>query len=107
MGWGTTFKTDIYLNKTSFSSKIELDDTIKDLEKSIERYKQEIAMYTTSTPSSITPDEWKDDSITFLYNKLRDLLELYEEDLIRLHRFYLLQDYLEENPEVEVSKLKD
>lgn len=107
MGWGTTFRTDIYLSKTSFSSKVELDDTIKDLEQDIERHRKEIAMYASVNPKSIIPEDWKEDSITFLYNKVRDLLEMYEEDLIRLHHFYLLQNYLEENPEVEVSKLND
>ena len=62
MGWGTDFKTDIYLNRMIFNSKGELEDKIEELEKGITTCKEKLLMFASSTPKDIIPDDWKEES---------------------------------------------
>ena len=48
MGWGTDFKTDIYLNRQVFVSKLEVDDKISELNQKIEDDKSLLKMYASS-----------------------------------------------------------
>ena len=45
MGYGTSFTTEIYLNRQIFNSRYELDDKIKELENYIELSKRELLAF--------------------------------------------------------------
>lgn len=97
MGWGTDFKTSLFLNRTVFTSYGHLKDKISELEEDILETKKSIYMYSTSNPSEIVPDDWKEDSITFIKSKINDLLESYEEDLRELQLLRIFKKHLDDN----------
>jgi hypothetical protein len=97
MGWGTTFKPEIYLSREQFSTDGALEDEISELEKSIERTKQTIAMYVAASPKDIIPEEWKEQGVDFLKHRIDENMEMLEEDLIKLYKLRLLNEYCDEN----------
>ena len=97
MGWGTTFTTDIFLSRMSFDSKSEVEDKITEINNYVDICKTNIKLYASSTPRDIIPEDWKDEPIQWINNKLDEefnSLSEYENEL-RLLNQYL--NYLEEN----------
>jgi hypothetical protein len=111
MGYGTIFKTEIYLNRQIFQSRWELDERVKEVEGYIESAKQELTALAVSTPKDVIAE--KDESgypqnpIDEVLRKTREIFEWIEENYIDLHRLYQYQQYLDENPDVEMDKLND
>ena len=111
MGWGTSFKAEIYLSRQVFSSKLELDERIKELEGYIESAKQELTAYAVATPRDIIPE--KDESgyiqnpIDGVLRKTREIFEWMEDNYRDLNRLYQYQQYLEENPDVDINQFSD
>lgn len=97
MGWGTSFDTEIYLNKLTFDSYYELEDKIEELEESIIETKKSIYMYSMSNPSEIIPDDWKEDSVMFIKMKMNELIEIYEEEFLLLQKLYIFKKHIDEN----------
>ena len=90
MGWGTEFKTEIYLNRMTFENKGILEDEIEELEQTIERYKRELLMYCSANVRELIPKDWDEEPITFIYNKVNELLSQLEEDTLLLYKLELL-----------------
>lgn len=97
MGWGTDFKINIYLSKVVFNAYEELTSKISKLEEDILEAKKSIYMYSTSNPSDIVPDDWKENSIVFIKSKLNDLFESYDENLKELQLLQMFKKHIDDN----------
>ena len=111
MGFGTIFTTDIYLNRQIFNSRYELDDRVKELESDIEKIKSKISAMVTSRPKDIINEKDNDgymiNPIDEVLRMTTELFEWLEEIYSELNKLYLFQQYLDENPDVDISKLND
>lgn len=111
MGYGTAFTTEIYLNRQIFQNRHELDERIKEIEGYIESAKQELTALAVSTPKDVIAE--KDESgypqnpIDEVLRKTKETFEWMEENYRNLHQLYEYQQYLDENPEVDMKKLND
>lgn len=111
MGYGTSFTTEIYLSRQIFSSKYELDERIKEVEEYIESAKRELTAYAVATPRDIIAE--KDESgyiqnpIDEVLRKVNETLEWVEDNYRDLNRLYQYQQYLEENPDVDINQFSD
>lgn len=95
MGWGTDFTTDIYLSRMTFDNEYQLDDKIKKVEKDINFATERILMYCSSNPSEVVIDDEGFEPIEYLHQRVKELLEEYEENVILLSK---LEMYKETNP---------
>jgi len=111
MGYGTSFTTDIYLNRQIFESRWELDEKVKELEKFIEQGKQELLALAVSTPRDVISDKDADgypqNPIEEVLRKTRETFEWMEDNYRELNKLYQFQEYLDENPDVELKQFKD
>jgi hypothetical protein len=111
MGYGTLFTTDIYLNRQIFESRYELDEKVKELEKFIEMSKQELLALAVSTPRDVIAE--KDESgypqnpIEEVLRKTRETFEWMEDNYRELNKLYQFQEYIDENPDVDLNQFKD
>ena len=111
MGWGTSFKADVYLSRQVFSSKGELDERIKELEEYIESAKRELTAYAVATPRDIIAE--KDESgyiqnpIDEVLRKVNETFEWMEDNYRDLNKLYQYQQYLEENPDIDIKQFSD
>jgi hypothetical protein len=111
MGFGTAFTTEIYLNRQLFNSRYELDETVKELEGYIESSKRELTALAVATPKDIIAE--KDESgypqnpFDEVLRKTSEIFEFMEENYSNLNKLYQYQQYLDENPEVNVSQFHD
>jgi len=111
MGYGTTFTTDIYLNRQIFESRWELDEKVKELEDYIQSAKGELIALAVSTPRDVIAE--KDESgypqnpIDEVLRKTRETFEWMEDNYRELNKLYQFQEYLDENPDVDLNQFKD
>ena len=111
MGWGISFKADIYLSRQVFNSKYELDEKIKEVEEYIESAKLELTAYAVATPRDIIAE--KDESgyiqnpIDEVLRKVNETLEWMEDNYRDLNKLYQYQQYLEENPDIDIKQFSD
>lgn len=111
MGYGTSFKAEVYINRQIFNSKHELDERIKELEGYIESAKIELTAYAVATPRDIIAE--KDESgyiqnpIDELLRKVHETFEWIEDNYRDLNKLYLYQQYLEENPDIDINQFSD
>lgn len=95
MGWGIDFKADIFLNRISIENMYQLEDIIEEKKKELLMCKEQIMMFTSSTPKDIIPEEWKEEPIRFLQNEVDSILEDYNENMNLLRDLYYYKEYLE------------
>lgn len=111
MGYGTAFTTEIYLNRQIFSSRYELDEKVKELEGYIESAKRELTAFAVGTPRDImaekNEDGYVENPIDQILTRTREAFDWMEDNYRELNRLYLFQQYLDENPGVELGKLND
>lgn len=111
MGYGTSFTTEIYLNRQIFNSKFELKDRIKELEGYIESAKRELTAYAVATPRDIITEKdesgYSQNPIDEVLRKVNEILEWMEDNYQDLNRLYQYQQYLEENPDVDINQFTD
>ena len=111
MGWGTSFKAEIYLNRQIFNSKFELDEKIREVEGYIESAKRELTAYAVATPRDIIAE--KDESgyiqnpIDEILRKVHETFEWMEDNYKDLNKLYQYQQYLEENPDIDIRQFSD
>ena len=111
MGWGTSFKADIYLSRQVFNSKDELDERIKELEEYIESATRELTAYAVATPRDIIAE--KDESgylqnpINEILRKVHETFEWMEDNYKDLNKLYQYQQHLEENPDIDINQFSD
>ena len=111
MGWGTSFTTEVYINRQVFNSKDELNERIKELEGYIESAKQELTALAVATPRDIIAE--KDESgyiqnpIDEVLRKVHEIFEWMENNYRDLNKLYQYQQHLEENPDVDINQFSD
>ncbi len=105
MGWGTTFKPEIYLSRITFDSNWEIEEYIKEKDEDITNSKKKLFMFVAATPKDICPDDWKDEILTFLLHEINTEVEHLEELIIEKTKAELLLNYVMEN-NIDVKTLK-
>lgn len=97
MGWGVSFKADIYLSRIK---KEDVDDKILEYESNIQNTKETILMYCSSNIKDLVPDDWKDEPISFIKNSV-DLLwqDLMEDKQILTNLYHYKNNFIEETVE--------
>ena len=110
MGYGTTFTTEIFLNRQLFDSRYELDEKVKELEDFIESAKLELTAFAVATPKDIMAEQNEDggieNPIDQILRRTRETFDWMEDNYRELYRLYQLQEYLDENPDVDIKTLK-
>ena len=111
MGYGTAFTTEIYLNRQIFQNRYELDEKIKEIEGFIESSKRELTALAVSTPKDVMAekdsDGYVENPIDQILRRTAEIFEWMEDNYRNLHQLYEYQQYLDENPEVDMKKLND
>ena len=111
MGYGTAFTTEIYLNRQIFQNRYELDEKIKEIEGFIESSKRELTALAVSTPKDVMAekdsDGYVENPIDQILRRTAEIFEWMEDNYSDLNRLYQYQQYLDENPEVDMEKLND
>jgi predicted nuclease with TOPRIM domain len=111
MGYGTTFTTEIYINRMVFSSRYELDDRVKELENYIELSKRELLAFAVGTPKDIITEKNEDgeieNPIDQILRRTSEAFEWMEDNYRELNKLYQFQEYLDENPDVDIKTLND
>ena len=111
MGYGTTFTADIYLNRQIFGSRYELDIRVQELEDMIELAKRELTAFAVGTPKDImaekNEDGYVENPIDQILRRTRETFEWMEDNYRELNRLYQFQEYLDENPDVDIEKMND
>lgn len=111
MGYGTSFTTEVYINRQIFNSKHELDERIKELEGYIESAKIELTAYAVATPRDIIAEKdetgYVQNPIDELLRKVHETFEWIEDNYRDLNKLYLYQQYLEENPDIDINQFSD
>lgn len=111
MGYGTTFTTEIYLNRQIFNSRYELDDKIKELENMIELSKRELLAFAVSTPKDVMTEKNEEGEVENpmdqILRRTSETFECMEDNYRELNRLYQFQEYLDENPDVDIKTLND
>lgn len=109
MGWGIEFKTDVYLSRQSYSSKIDVEDKISELTTEIKDLEASLKMYAASTPRDIifrsedAADE-VDDAISYINLRVTEFLEFYRESVVDRHKLQLYLEYLNDGNEIVKSE---
>jgi len=111
MGYGTSFTTDIYLNRQIFESRWEIDEKVKELEDYIQSAKGELIALAVSTPKDVIAE--KDESgypqnpFDEVLRKTKETIQWMEDNYRELNKLYQFQQYLDENPDVDLNQFKD
>jgi hypothetical protein len=103
MGYGTQFKSNIYLSRKYFENIVDLESQIEDVKESIEYIKQGIMMYAAASPDQCFPQS--EEPIWSLQVEIRESLNLLSEYITELSDMERLRAYLKENPDIDVKKL--
>ena len=111
MGYGTSFTTEIYLNRQIFQNRYELDERIKEIEGYIESAKQVLTALAVSTPKDVIAEKdeegYVQNPIDEVLRKTKETFEWMEDNYRDLNRLYQYQQYLEENPDVDINQFSD
>jgi len=109
MGYGTAFTTEIYLNRQIFQNRYELDEKIKEIEGFIESSKRELTALAVSTPKDVMAekdsDGYVENPIDQILRRTAEIFEWMEDNYRDLNRLYQFQQYLDENPELDMEKI--
>jgi hypothetical protein len=111
MGYGTSFTTDIYLNRQIFESRYELDIRVTELEDYIHSAKEELLALAVSTPRDVIAE--KDESgypqnpFDEVLRKTKETIQWMEDNYRELNKLYQFQQYLDENPDIDLNQFKD
>lgn len=79
MSFGTDFTCNIFLRSVVVEREYELDEHIKEAERTLERLRQMILMFAASNPKDIAPDDWSNERINFIHSKVTETLEEIEQ----------------------------
>lgn len=100
MSWGIDFKADIYLSRQEYNTKNDVEERIKEIDKTINECETLIKMYASSTPKDIVPSEESEDPINWINNQINVEFEMYRDYLIDRYNLELYMDYLNDGGEI-------
>ena len=98
MAWGTRFNSEIYLSREKYSSKLEIEENINELENDMIDIIDKIKMFASSKIDDIVPENDEDNPIFWLNRELNNMFMDYDELLIRQYKLNLYLEFLCENP---------
>lgn len=102
MGWGTSFKADIYLNRQSYQNKLQVEAAIDEQEEEIENCTKQLLMYAMAVPSDIIPPDWKEDTVIFVKDKVSEVIQnLMEAARLLIDLNYYLEVFDQDKGEVD------
>lgn len=87
MGWGTTFTTDIFINRQTFDSMYGVELAIKEYEDSIQYFEKRLMMLVAATPSG---------DISELQDEVDEILDCLRHDIRNLEMLRIFKEHLEE-----------
>ena len=87
MGWGTTFKTSIFISKRRFETICDVEAAVVEYEESIEHWEKRLMMLVAATPTM---------EIAELQHEVGDILECLAHDIKELQLLYLFKEHLKE-----------
>lgn len=87
MSWGTSFKTDIFINRQTFKSLYEVEAQIIEYEESIQHFEKRLMMMVAATP--------KDDVVT-LQDEVDEILDALRHDNYNLELLKMFKEHLQE-----------
>ena len=96
MAWGTDFTTDIYLDRQVYKSVGEVEYAIENIDANIEQKEASLRMLASSSPRDITPAEWDDSPIGWLYHETTELLNALKEDAVERYKLVLYAEFLKD-----------
>ena len=100
MSWGIEFKADIYLSRQSYSSKDDVEDKIREIDKELNNCEAELKMYASANPKDIVPPDFVEEQVNWLNNRVNETLELYQDLLVYRHQLELYLAYLNDGGEI-------
>jgi hypothetical protein len=90
----TIFNKTISIRREIFISEEDLIERIHFYEEQLNNCRAKLVALTASNPRDIIPEEWKDQSIDYLFNKVSDILSELEEYTVLLFKCEMFLDYL-------------
>lgn len=99
--WGTDFKTNIFLKRIIVKNIQEVKNLLEEKQEELDSINIQLIMYASSSPSEILSNEDKEDSISSIYYKIRELLRDQEEVIKIIHDLNHCLEYLEEGGTLE------
>ena len=105
MGWGTSFKKEIYLSRKSFDSIYELEQKIEQNKIWIANIIQKLKMFASANPRDIIDPEWKEEPINWLNNQIDDLIEVMEEVSFEKYQLEMYLDYINKECDGVIPKV--
>jgi hypothetical protein len=100
MGWGTQFKTDIYLSRVSLKNISEVNDAIAECESMIKMFEQDLLILASLNN---TPKKGRDLELVIfdIRSRVNEAFEGAKEEIINLTKLTTLKEHLEDGGEVE------
>ena len=95
MGYGTSFKPDVYISKKVFNSIYDLEDQIATKKGYIEDTKQNILMYIAATPKDIFNEDIY--SLESLQTHINSLFESLEETIYLVNVLEMFREHILDN----------
>lgn len=95
MGWSTDLLVNVSFNKKTYDSIYEVEDDLEELNNSIKYNKEELRDLALMTePEKMFKSDGEDDSTIYdtIKQRVRDCLEILEEDIAERTRLQLLYD---------------
>lgn len=107
MGWETNVPAMITFNKETYQDEYQIRQEIEELKDRIKDFKEDLMIYAMGNPKDFVE---KEEPVMALKNVVKDVLDIIEEDTIKLYKLELLLenfkcrggDYVN-NPEYEKS----
>jgi predicted DNA-binding protein YlxM (UPF0122 family) len=102
MGYGIDFTANIYLSRQSYSSKGEVEDRIREIDKDLNNCEALLHMYAVASPRDVSPPE--DEPIFYLKNRVNETLEEYQDLLSDRYGLEFYLEYLNDGGEIIKSE---
>lgn len=96
MGWGTSFKTEVYLSRKTFDNKYQVEQEIEEMKEWIQDSKAQLYMLAIANPKDLIPSDWTEEPVRFIKNEVDRLMESIDENLIDLYKLELLLENYQE-----------
>ncbi len=103
MAWGTQFNDAIFIRNMNFHSKMELEEMIQEYRNELKSIESRLMAYFVQTPIQDPEDPQK---VAYdAENTIQQEMEDYRYTHHRLVLMILLKEYLDHNPEVNITSL--